>query len=455
MFSVTVFEKKFNPLLPLIELNSKEQEHFYEFLNHTDKLNRKKLLDCAVFQQEATPLSEELQQHLSKVIMSNEVKLNLWIKKSLSKINKFFLKESFYEDYSYLFEIDTSAELCEKLDLIVKSMSLEVFLNRDDYFFLDENHLIVETSMTSQQYGGLYWWKYYKEKIEGRVFFDTKKIVKNSSSIHEIIFTENGELFWQSSHFYQLKLSTTLLFEQKNVPVLSIKSDYYSVKLREFIHENKLFYYVRLKPKKNYVNSDVGIMTSSLSHELSNPLSSIKLATDLMMALQAGDDDFLSALKEINDSCTRSLDLVGLFLGFSKSNWTAKNASEDELLEMVQLSVRLLSTRLMSAGVTMDVKLERGKLDMPLMKELLIIFLYLLFAQLITVFEQFKMTAMGKISPLSLVLKCQGDTFTITEKSDQLRLGEEIHCTYLMDHLLDKLNLSFFMESNRMHLSFK
>ena len=151
-------------------------------------------------------------------------------------------------------------------------------------------------------------------------------------------------------------------------------------------HYKSIFLYDLMKmsdSKKNIENllKDLTIISGSLAHELKNPIGGIIAGVELLNLMDGSSDN--DYLLEIKKSATKSKELIDLFLGFSDVDSGLINISVSDVLEQTFKVLRFRT-------LTLDVKLsglfkkESNHTLNGKNKSLLILSLYLLFNEIIT-----------------------------------------------------------------------
>jgi len=195
---------------------------------------------------------------------------------------------------------------------------------------------------------------------------------------------------------------------------------------------------------------ELGIISSSIAHELNNPLAGILAALSLL-SLEEWSEDNLVDLDDMRNGAKRCKELVEIFLGFSKFSPSAGQAPS--IKASLDQALNLLRFRMIEANLRLDVKyvptLETFSHQMN--SSIMSMIMYLILSELMTAFAherlitQTNLTSMsGEVMEFSnqIVLKLDHD-FEYEEKIAQSKL---------IQHLLvfEKLEITFLRQEIRL-----
>lgn len=195
---------------------------------------------------------------------------------------------------------------------------------------------------------------------------------------------------------------------------------------------------------------ELGIISSSIAHELNNPLAGILAALSLL-SLEEWSEDNRVDLDDMRNGAKRCKELVEIFLGFSKFSPAAGKAPS--IKASVDQAINLLRFRMIESNLRLDVKyiptLETFSHEMN--SSIMSMIMYLILSELMTAFAherlitQTNLTSMsGEVMEFSnqIVLKLDHD-FEYEEKIAQSKL---------IQHLLvfEKLEITFLRQEIRL-----
>lgn len=164
------------------------------------------------------------------------------------------------------------------------------------------------------------------------------------------------DLIWQNKTFSNLKLlprHVNKMHDNEKVRTAHGFFVVYKYQFKVLDLEYRLIYLAQQSEKFSNASEDLGIMTSSLAHEMNNPLSAIKAAIEVIGIL---DSNFKQqeTLDQMLVSVNRCLQLVKIFLGFTKASYqlgSTVNIAADKIpfRDCWDYAVQLMRTRLVSA----------------------------------------------------------------------------------------------------------
>ncbi len=195
---------------------------------------------------------------------------------------------------------------------------------------------------------------------------------------------------------------------------------------------------------------ELGIISSSIAHELNNPLAGILAALSLL-SLEEWSEDNLVDLDDMRNGAKRCKELVEIFLGFSRFSPTAGQAPS--IKASLDQALNLLRFRMIEANLRLDVKyiptLETFSHQMN--SSIMSMIMYLILSELMTAFAHERLITQTNITSMSgevmefsnqIVLKLDHD-FEYEEKIAQSKL---------IQHLLvfEKLEITFLRQEIRL-----
>jgi hypothetical protein len=195
---------------------------------------------------------------------------------------------------------------------------------------------------------------------------------------------------------------------------------------------------------------ELGIISSSIAHELNNPLAGILAALSLL-SLEEWSEDNLIDLDDMKNGAKRCKELVEIFLGFSRFSPTAGQAPSIEA--SLDQAINLLRFRMIEANLRLDIKytptLETFSHEIN--SSIMSMIMYLILSELMTAFAHERLITQTSITSMSgevmefsnqIVLKLDHD-FEYEEKIAQSKL---------IQHLLvfEKLEITFLRQEVRL-----
>jgi signal transduction histidine kinase len=252
------------------------------------------------------------------------------------------------------------------------------------------------------------------------------------------------DLIWQNKTFSNLKLlprNVKKMVDHEKVHTALGFFIVYKHSFKVLDLEYKLVYLAQQSEKFSNASEDLGIMTSSLAHEMNNPLSAIKAAIEVLGIL---DKNFKNqeTLDHMLTSVNRCLQLIKIFLGFTKASYQLGAngiiaADKIPFRECWEYAVQLMRTRLVSASLRLNFE---WKVKSPFVvnnSNIMTMLLYWLLSQFVNYMER-KFLISQSISQDQLLIISE-DEYTlsikleVTVKEIILLLDQSL----LMKHLLE------------------
>ncbi|MDO9182946.1 MAG: histidine kinase dimerization/phospho-acceptor domain-containing protein [Bacteriovorax sp.] len=196
---------------------------------------------------------------------------------------------------------------------------------------------------------------------------------------------------------------------------------------------------------------ELGIISSSIAHELNNPLAGILAALSLLSLEDDWSEDALIDLDDMKNGAKRCKELVEIFLGFSKFSPSAFQAPS--IKDSLDQAINLLRFRMVESNLRLDIKytptLERFSYQIN--SSVVSMILYLILNELMTAFAHERLITQVKINTMS------GE---VLELSNQIVMRfdydfeyeEKLAQSKLIQHLLvfEKLEINFLKKEIRL-----
>jgi hypothetical protein len=201
---------------------------------------------------------------------------------------------------------------------------------------------------------------------------------------------------------------------------------------------------------KNISSEELGIISSSIAHELNNPLAGILAAITLLGLEDDWDDENEKTLADMNNGAKRCKELIEIFLGFSKASPLGKAVGSWQ--NSFEQARNLLRFRMIESNVRLDFKYDEldffGK---EVNGSVVSMIFYILLSETMTSFAHLKLIMSdeekndvieGHIVESNRSLKI--------EVNHGLDLASKLISSKLIQHLLDIENLKIEGENNRL-----
>jgi hypothetical protein len=259
------------------------------------------------------------------------------------------------------------------------------------------------------------------------------------------LFNKKGDLVHHNNFFLNLKLLSSECFELKNNSEFERDRSSYKVLRQNYTvgtDDYDLFVFIEGTKKITEVDTEqLGIITSSVAHELNNPLSGILAALGLLETILTSEEEKESFLQDMKDSTLRCKQLVETFLGFSRYDL---HKVEGNLSTSMEQALHLMRFRMIESNVKISLKSlldEKGDKEfMPFENSsIMTMVFYLLFGDLMTSYSHFMLLTFNQNRTQNLIeVEYWGDEGTIV-----LNIGPEFEFANL---LLESKLLNFLLK---------
>ena len=410
----------------VLTLGQKKINNLIEKKNNQNFLNIQLTDNFQHFEQqifEFYSLSEIIEFFNSEKQDVFEVEMNI---KTLGEI----LFEKTESEFTSVFKTsDTKLFLCWKKD---QKNHLEVLAAYDLLIRCFQNHAIVSSSIQK------------RELWEARL---------SQFDLPIVIFDESSEVMIHNRHFIDLNLSSKQCFAYEHNEQITLGRNIYRV-IKNFEMEPYLqviFIPVNefLIQKERPSFEELGIISSSIAHELNNPLAGISAALDVLL-LDELSYETTSELKEMKNVVYRCRNLVAIFLGFSQvKNLKEKQVSLNLSLEsLFDQALELIRFRLIENNMTLKIDFKKhsefqGAFD----SSVLAMMMYLLMGEIVTNFSHHNLVAGEQKKKINLKITEDKESFEIHFPMG-INLGQSFYNSKLVSHLFEVLYLKVEVESS-------
>lgn len=274
------------------------------------------------------------------------------------------------------------------------------------------------------------------------------------------IMSQEGALLYHNNLFSKLKLLPKQCFEFENNQNIEVGNQYYICHKEEIEYEDEnLLYFQFMGTQKGdddkLLNNqgtfqDLGIVSSSIAHELNNPLAGILSAIEVLTLIDKETEDLI----ELKKAASRCKELVSVFLGFAKSR-PSLTIEECSLEALFNNALTLLRFRTIEANVRLEINIKEISIEKNKFNSSIITMVfYLLLNDILTEFEHRKLITdnkdeltvlKGSFSYNNIYMKIELDT-------DLISLND-IKFNKLVYNLIQLEDLNWEAEENFIQLS--
>lgn len=366
--------------------------------------------------------------------------------------------------------------------LFIKSDELS-----NEKYLLDENVLILKIPLENY-YIYLYFNSFDLEKhavfidlllticLRGLQVLD-QKLVKNDGEVDlwkkvfskipypMAIISNLGDLLIYNESFAKIGILPKECLRFKDHESTEIFQSFYKIRRIDFsINLIQVSYFVFYVAEKDNVAScgnnfskkssgvdDLGIISSSIAHELNNPLAGILAALSLLSLEDDWDADALSDLEDMKSGAKRCKELIEIFLGFSKFSPEANSIIS--IRASLDQAINLLRFRMIESNLRVDVKYlaTLESFSHRVNSSILSMIFYLILSELMTAFAHHRLLTMGGNSILSGEI-LEFSNQIILKLEDGFEYEDKIAQSKLIQHLLifEKIEINFLKQEIRL-----
>ncbi|MCP4912562.1 MAG: HAMP domain-containing histidine kinase [Oligoflexia bacterium] len=278
----------------------------------------------------------------------------------------------------------------------------------------------------------------------------------NSLPYPLVLMSQKGDVLLHNSHFSKTNILPKECLSLENGDHLERNGKVFQVK--RIINPEGLLLFVFIYDSLNendesimrqVTNEELGIISSSIAHELNNPLAGI-LAAITLLELEDWEEDEQQALSEMKEGATRCKNLVQIFLGFSRAR--EGEVSSGKLSYSVEQAIELLRARMVENNMKLDFEyVGEGRFGKDVNPSMSSMIFYLLFSEVLTQFGHYRLIEntgnllKAKITELERKIEI---SFT-----KQIKVLDSIKSSKLIQYLLEREGLFLEFQYGKIILS--
>lgn len=178
-----------------------------------------------------------------------------------------------------------------------------------------------------------------------------------------IVFDQNNQIFFQSDCSSNLAFSASEIKDLRNDKIVKISNENYHV--FKYTYKN-LSILLLAKVEGDGIlsatdsNEELGIISSSIAHELNNPLAGILAAIQVLM-LDDLEEEIEQSLIQMKESVSRCQKLVQTFLGFSRKDDLLVKNKKFFIIDIFEQSIELIKFRLIENNLKLNYVIKGDK----------------------------------------------------------------------------------------------
>ncbi len=402
---------------------------------------------------------------------------------SLVDLEIALLKEDSTENWNNHFKVFIKKNVCDlsSLQLLVSHQLL------DDDVIVDENTLILKLSHVS-----LFLCFRFKnleiKKDAATIELMLSLVMRTLSILDQKLVKSDGEIdFWKkifSKIPYPMavisSLGDLLIYNEsfakigilpkecqrfKDQERVELQQNFYKVRRIDFpINLIDVSYFVFYTSEKDQIQKagekvskksasidDLGIISSSIAHELNNPLAGILAALSLLSLEDNWSEEAITDLEDMKNGAKRCKELVEIFLGFSKFSPTS--AALPSIKDSLDQAINLLRFRMIESNLRLEMKYSPTleQFSHQVNSSIMSMILYLICSELMTAFAHHRLITQNHHGLLSGEVLEFSNQIVIRLDFD-FEYEDKIAQSKLIQHLLifEKLEINFMKQELRL-----
>ena len=272
------------------------------------------------------------------------------------------------------------------------------------------------------------------------------------------LFNRKGDLIKHNVHFINLGILGSDCLKLKDKDKLTLEGRSFEVNRSDVTIDGEecfiiLFHSTSRMADKELMptNEELGIVTSSIAHELNNPLAGILAAVEVLFLEDNLSQEQISELGEIKKGTLRCKQLVETFLGFSKAK--PENLTNSRLMFEKSLSnnssirssfnqaLDLIRFRLIENNIKLvhqyAVEQEYGQ---KVNGSIFAMIFYLLFGELITLFSHYQLIAERDLDRSITLNMLERSNCLLIKVEEEFLDDRIVESSKLIGHLLNLEN---------------
>lgn len=278
------------------------------------------------------------------------------------------------------------------------------------------------------------------------------------------VISSLGDLLIYNESFAKIGILPKECLRYKDLESAEIFQNFYKIRRIDFpINLIQVSYFVFYTTDKNQIQKggekpskkasvdELGIISSSIAHELNNPLAGILAALSLLSLEDDWTPDALSDLEDMKSGAKRCKELVEIFLGFSKFSPSAQ--VKISIRDSLDQAINLLRFRMIESNLRLDMKYSPTleNFSHQINASIMSMIFYLICSELMTAFAHHRLVTQVQHGALSgEVLEFSNQI--VLKLDEDFEYEDKIAQSKLIQHLLifEKLEVNFLKQEIRL-----
>ena len=291
-----------------------------------------------------------------------------------------------------------------------------------------------------------------ESKRENVEVLENLEAIFTEISIPVVVFDKDQQVVLHNELFINLNISTKKCLSLEANDQLTINDNVFKIQKiyvdkDEHIHINFIPVNDVLGASTNPSSEELGIVSSSIAHELNNPLAGI-LAALTVLEMDEYPDDIMEKFSQMRKSVLRCKTLVETFLGFSKVQGGSVHSTMN-LEESFNQAMELIRFRLIENNITIhfDYKVN-SKMNSNVNGHIMSMIYYLFLGELLTSFSHQNLVELKNSQKIEGVATENSDHLELI-LPENLSLAESFFKSKLISHLLESQKLKVEVLKNK------
>lgn len=272
----------------------------------------------------------------------------------------------------------------------------------------------------------------------------------SSLPIPIVIIDSAQEIIIHNNPFSILNLSTKDCLQIEHNQQLSFNKKLYRVLRAKLKNEYEEFTFIPvdefLVNSENPSFEELGIISSSIAHELNNPLAGISAALDILL-LDEFSDDINEELLEMKKGGERCRKLIETFLGFTKASTNEHDSKglsgHNGIRDCLDQAMELIRFRLIENGFNLKINYQlENLLEKNINTDVLTMVFYLLLGDIMTNLSHHSLVVRKDHKLIELEVE-ENRRFLRIKFDRKVAVNEKFADSKLVMHLFDLLQISF------------
>ncbi len=293
---------------------------------------------------------------------------------------------------------------------------------------------------------------------QNKLEWDHLKQVLNTLDYPLCILGYKQEMMFINSKMSELALSQKQINGLDNDSFIESRENLYRVEKYQLDTDKSLLVFHQAHDDQNYrpSSTELGIISSSIAHELNNPLGGLLASLDVLL-LDDLEEEVIERLLEMKKVVIRCKKLVETFLGFSRSEVDLKKweGTELNIKDSIQQANELIRFRLVENNLHLNLNLVKENMYAHIYNpHILSMIFYLIFGELLTNFSHYTLLNSQKSSQFDLFIEERSHS-VVMRFENQIKINQSFFRSRLFKHLLEIEGLKALVENGKIEITYK